>query len=247
MSDPTRLKNLRAELKRAQKQSEKATLERPILFSAPMVRAILEGRKTQTRRICKWPITSNGLGYSREVGDILCQNDFLPPSAMLMRVTRGHQSYTVSNHEQWETECPYGKPGDKLWVRETWACADDFEDMPKHCEYFYRAAGEVRGVDRWRPSIFMPRDVSRIMLEITDVRVQRLQDISEEDARAEGIRVLPLQDENDPSAWWESAPGENQGRSARASFAKLWDSINGSGAWDANPFCWAISFRRVVP
>jgi hypothetical protein len=91
----------------------------------------------------------------------------------------------------------------------------------------------------------MPREFSRLTLIVTDVRVQRLQDISEDDAKAEGAQVLPLQDANDPSAWWQIEPGVHQGRTPRASFRKLWDSINSSDAWAANPWVVAVTFKTI--
>lgn len=99
----------------------------------------------------------------------------------------------------------------------------------------------------WRPSIHMPRWASRITLEITGVRVERLQDISEADAKAEGITVLPLQNVDDPSAWWQSSPGENQARTPIASFRNLWDSINAKRgySWESNPWVWVIEFKHL--
>ena len=222
-------------------------MERPILFSAPMVRAILDGRKSQTRRVAK-------LNISGRLGRFSSQWHPEHPGAI--------------------AACPYGQPGDRLWVRETWAGANS-EDGP--C-VLYRANDDRRylvqesypvnyakypGVDfaqwaadvesgaegRWRPSIHMPRWASRITLEITDVRVQRVQDIGEEDAIAEGIRELPLQ-EGEPGAWWSADPLENAAvyhRTPRSAFSVLWDAINGlrGFGWNANPWVWAIAFRRV--
>lgn len=200
--------------------------ERPILFSAPMVRAILNGSKTQTRRVAKGLIA-----------------------------------------------CPYGKPGDQLWVREAWrigawdenrpafaldycdgarkewievpdAMGDDGELFDRLWQQSSDDAAKALGIQdryqwepgqspcRWRPSIHMPRWASRIQLEITGIRVERLQDISEADAEAEGVRnSLHLQG----------------GRFARDNFAHLWWTINGAGSWDANPWVWVIEFRRIKP
>ena len=173
--------------------------ERPILFSAPMVRAILDGSKTQTRRVAK---EFNGM----------------PNLDGILR------RYPHQNG------CPYGKPGDRLWVRETWAHERDGTGCPDDTGILYRATDpgwddEETGL-RWRPSIYMPRRASRILLEITDVRVQRLQEIGDEDARAEGC---------EPFAY------------PRDRFQGLWDTIHGSGAWHANPWVWAITFRRIQP
>lgn len=212
--------------------------ERPILFSAPMVRAILDGRKTQTRRIAK--VTSDG-----------CKEGFITPlSGFVPRSIENHISY-----------CPYGKPGDRLWVRETWSR----EKSPYHCNaIFYRADGESYGkqyalsfVEReskWRPSIHMPRWASRILLEITCVRVERLQDISENDAVFEGLKALTKDDGltikygipdrdgypgNDDHGWdwrdWNVSPV--------LAYKKLWESINGQGSWDLNPWVWCITFE----
>lgn len=202
--------------------SESHMKERPILFSAPMVQAILEGRKTQTRRICKPQPHSVGDHFS----------------------TRSHGTLMIRKpgEEAWKPiPCPYGTAGDRLWVRETWCNAwdderDRWHDPPR---YHYRADGyEVRHVDSalkspWRPSIHMPRAASRITLEITNVRAERLNDISNEDAAAEG---WPGPDERNsiasayPIAW----------------YAALWGSINGRGSYDLNPWVWVIGFKRLT-
>lgn len=170
--------------------------ERPILFSAPMVRAILEGRKTQTRRIAKKVLTVAGPN-GKDLGIGIC---------------------------------PYGWPCDLLWVRETWS-PRDYTTLTNRdrSEIFYRADDErvYESDGRWRPSIFMPRWASRITLEITEIRVQQLQDISEEDAKAEGVEL------------------SNVMSSYRRDFQFLWASINGADSWAANPWTWAISFKRI--
>jgi hypothetical protein len=160
--------------------------------------------------------------------------------------------------------CPYGEPGDRLWVRETWRCferpsdgvdgvlfrADDaFQEIENT-----RAAADawVQANDKtgkWRPSIFMPRWASRIDLEVTEVRVQRLDEISEEDARAEGV-VLPSFDEQ--VARGDAIDGLRpviRKATTRGEFSRLWDSINAERGygWAANPWVWAITFRRVRP
>jgi hypothetical protein len=186
--------------------------ERPILFSGPMVRAILDGSKTQTRRMvkdaqpagigrCHW--SNTGWAHLRLSGGCSCQ----------------------------PVHCPHGTPGDRLWVRETWAHERDGTGCPDDTGVLYRATDpgwddEGTGL-RWRPSIFMPRIASRILLEITDVRVQRLQEISDEDARAEGYD----RSHAFPREW----------------FALLWERIHGPGSWHANPWVWAITFRRLEP
>jgi hypothetical protein len=140
--------------------------------------------------------------------------------------------------------CPYGVPGDRLWVKETYGSLLEDSRTDSEC-IVYRADEEIDGMV-WSPSMFMPRRYSRLTLTIKSVRVERVQDISEADAKAEGISVLPLQDESDPSAWYQSEPGVHQGRSARASYAMLWDSINAKRgySWESNPWAWVIEFER---
>lgn len=198
--------------------------ERPILFSGPMVRAILDGRKTQTRRVC--------IGQ-RELS-----------RAADFQISR----------------CPHGQPGDKLWVRETWAVGDIYDkDAPRHlpapdgeCRLAVDYAANDERVwneydqGRWRPSIHMPRWASRITLEIESVRVERVQEISEEDAKSEGTPDDALvhyycEEGNDDD------PIGNHRCNWRYGFSRLWDSINlkrGFG-WEANPLVWVITFRRV--
>ena len=181
--------------------------ERPILFSAPMVRALLAGTKTQTRRAFK---TKNG-GVWPNAND-------LPGMRQILR------------------SCPYGQPGDRLWVRETFCkiigqsggwIETDYQATYTHGDRL----GDTLGIKkRWTPSIHMPRHASRITLEVTGVRVERLQDISEADAIAEGVRnSLHL-------------PG---GRFARENFEHLWWTIHGDGSWESNPWVWVIEFKRV--
>jgi hypothetical protein len=180
----------------------KQTKERPILFSGEMVRAILDGRKTQTRRVVKPKPDDSGLW----------NND----------------------------KCPYGKPGDRLWVRETF-----FVDGPR---IQYRA--DHHGAPKetiWKPSIFMPRHASRILLEIADVRCERLRDISEADAIAEGVASFrPVPGDGDPETLYANYmnKGRLSYRKAYFSFMTLWQSINGPESWNANPWVWVITFKR---
>ena len=151
--------------------------ERPILFSGPMVRAILEGRKTQTRRVIK---------PQHEGGVITGVN----PNGLPIETWGGGRGFKP-NRTEVMTSNPYGKPGDRLWVRETWGLFDtEPKDGPERAHVYYRATDgnlhECR-YQLWRPSIYMPRWASRITLEITDIRAERLQEISEEDAIAEGF------------------------------------------------------------
>lgn len=169
--------------------------ERPILFNGDMVRAILAGQKTQTRRI---------------------------PSK-----TQQHALF-----------CPYGHPGDRLWVRERWATDMSFDDLPprmlppRGMPIYYHATAQCMDY-KWRPSIHMPRWASRITLEITDVHVERVQDIHEEDAIAEGIDPRKL--------------SYLSGERAVTKFYVLWNSIyaaDGLG-WDVNPWVWVVTFKRM--
>lgn len=197
---------------------------RPILFSAHMVRALLSGEKTQTRRIINNP--DDGVST----------------------ITDDEGAWECLDGWEWKPRpCPFGQPGSLLWVRETWAT---LAYRPTPGSIVYRADtqdGERVRVDApWRPSIHMPRWASRIVLEIAEIRVQRLQEIGEQDARAEGIAELDgYFDAYDlcVTAKHIGCPAED----ARATFALLWDSINakrGAG-WAVNPWVWAITFKRV--
>lgn len=185
------------------------TRDIPILFSAPMVRAIMEGRKTQTRRAIpgvdgdEYPYV--GSWHEDARGGYVVFQDY-PRDQAICR---------IQARIRWQ-------PGDRLWVKETWALGD--------LEAIYRADDPECDVYRWYPSIHMPRWASRITLLVTDVRVQRLQDISEEDARAEG-----------------APPWTGAHQSYVTGFYNIWATINGPGSWDANPWVAAISFERVTP
>ena len=203
--------------------------ERPILFSAPMVRAILDGRKTQTRRIVKpQPEWAEGAWYWRHP-----------------RYNNGlgvHYFHTdaESAAEKMATVCPYGVPGDRLWVRETWfdnMASDDGDEARTPARCVYRANGEF--IDqfpeeymdgKWTPSIHMPRWASRITLEITGVRIERLQDITNNDALDEGTPDLRTIENG-----WDM----------RRCFQDLWEQINGVGSWGENPWVWVIEFKKV--
>ncbi|TXH46076.1 MAG: hypothetical protein E6Q97_30340 [Desulfurellales bacterium] len=201
--------------------------ETPILFSGPMVRAILEGRKTQTRRVIKpQPVPFGVSSYKGSRQGWKWKPDSL------------NRRWNDDDKDPYNTdpigradlalscECPYGQPGDRLWVRETWGpCAGGV------C---YRASEEITVCPdggKWKPSIFMPRWASRITLEITDVRVERIKSISADDAEKEGCGF--------------GVNDETGGPVAR--FKTLWDSINSKRGfgWDANPWVWAISFKRA--
>jgi len=189
---------------------------KPILFQGAMVRALLDGSKTQTRRIVKpWK------GAEPSNNPVPADLSYLP-------------DFTC-----YRSTCPYGRPGDQLWVREAFHRIHDDETM-EFVRYGYRADSDWNGAV-WKPSIHMPRAASRIALEITGVRVERLQDISESDARAEGCSA---------SGWTPSYSnpdnaGIDSGKSATEDYAELWEQINGSGSWNANPWVWVVEFKRV--
>ena len=203
--------------------------ERGILFSAPMVRALLAGTKTQTRRAVKMPPSWDCIVYA-DWG-----NGFWP-----YRSDDG-ESPSYDNNEI-PLRCPYGQPGDRLWVRETWAPHSDFPEVVARA--VYRADPECKyDVDRWHPSIHMPRRASRILLEIVSVRVERLQDISEADARAEGITDGGCV----CCGHAEPCGCPNPSPDARDAYVRLWEDINGAGSWGVNPWVWVVEFKRVTP
>ena len=184
--------------------------ERPILFNSEMVKAILEGRKTQTRRVIKpQPEDFDG-------DNILWKGRWKPLNV-----------------------CPYGQVGDRLWVKETWT-PDIFTGKP----LWYKANGipdSLKNI-RWKPSIFMPRWASRITLEITGLRVERLQEITEEDTIKEGIVM-----NNRPFEGWYWMPNIYSTTNPIVAFEKLWDSLNAKReySWEQNPWCWVLEFKRI--
>lgn len=225
--------------------------EKPILFSAPMVRAILAGEKTQTRRVVN--LKPQGFDTMQPA-----------PEATWVRNENGTWAWWGQVGEdgrallyQWGVKSAY-EVGDRLWVRENlhrpdgdpwlYSADDQHVEVSRDDETAMLVWAHHKEQD-YCPSIHMPRWASRITLEVTNVRCQRLWEISEDDARAEGIQVLPLQSADDPSAWWQSAPGEHQERTPRASFAQLWISINGKRpgcSWADNPWVFAYTFQRTV-
>ncbi|PYD94734.1 hypothetical protein DNF23_01205 [Pseudomonas syringae pv. pisi] len=204
------------------------TKERPILFSAPMVRAILSGRKKVTRRALKVQPHIDVSGNFCVGGANYGQDIYGKP------VTK----HFVSSH------CPYGQPGDRLWVREAWqddaqvnAIAPRELSHGEPIQYAADGASRQNGCSmitpgKTRPSIHMPRWVSRILLEINDVRLERLQDISE--GQAEGVNFL------------RSAPDLDETLTAAQLFDCLWSSINSADSWNANPWVWVVEFKPVT-
>jgi len=228
--------------------------ERPILFSAPMVRAILDGRKTMTRRVVKpQPFETHPSGAEYQGLNGNGDHLFYPAGDLDDGTERAYE------HDSGVRKCPYGQPGDRLWVRETWGVGtrpDPFDGWRDGVEYRADQAYLTDDIELlplypvtlpddveldsykegWHPSIFMPRWASRITLEITGVRVERLQEVSEDDAKAEGVEhisvgVMPRQ-----AAW-----------TCRQDFSRIWDRINGKKyPWDSNPWVWVIEFKRLA-
>ncbi len=225
-----------------------------------MVRAILAGAKTQTRRVVntREPLSLIGGKDDKPDPGYWGWSFDGPDHNGYMVLGRGHNER--ENHGRISIPCPYGVPSDRLWVRETWthdadsldACRAAFDccSVPGYGPY-YRATEVSPDTLKWKPSIFMPQWASRITLEVTEVRVQRLQEISEGDAKAEGVEpYTPPHGHISPD---QRVPGPGFDRCRlgdqphRLSFADLWDSINGRDGrrWSDNPFVWALSFRRV--
>lgn len=208
--------------------------DRPILFQGSMVRGVLNDSKTQTRRVAK--LTSSG--HVKEVG--------------------GHRRWHPADPDA-TLACPYGQPGDRLWVRETWAYHLHALSASNHelsGPWVYAADGgtQHRLCDRWRPSIHMPRVASRITLEITNVRLERLQAISDTDAIAEGIE----RGQGFPGWYRGPLKGDSVGLKEygerfkiptafpKLAYRALWEHINGTESWDENPLVWVVEFRRVT-
>lgn len=191
--------------------------ERPLLFSGAMVRALLAGSKTQTRRVVKM-----------RDGSLMDDEDLSCDGRTVMDFTKTYPTWQ-------ELRCPYGQPGTRLWVRETFRYTPHLEAKIKYrADYgdtFLSTLAETMAT--WKPSIFMPRVASRILLEITAVRCERLQDISEADAVAEGVKpFVPV-------------PGDGESMTAKQMYARLWESINGPNSWAANPWVWVVEFKVV--
>lgn len=234
--------------------------ERPILFSGPMVRAILEGRKTVTRRPVK--------------GAQIPRLEYPESPEPWVAVGQHHPRYGFVVYGRTEQECavkvgelgacPFGEPGDRLWVREAWAADAQLDgiaprDLSQGEPIMYPAEGSVRQTGcamisqgRGRPSIHMPRWASRILLEITDVRVERLQDGDGEtdfESRyvAEGIHRIHHGDGEYYYHPFKSEPGPGNWGDPFDAWRELWVSINGSESWNDNPWVWVVEFERIEP
>jgi hypothetical protein len=240
-----------------------------------MVRAILDGRKTQTRRIMKvqpWPdaTVEVGLYHPHRID----RHGESQPGPATFGAVWDHQD--IVNGGDAGLRCPYGAPSDLLWVREAWRAWSQYDDwppsrLPPGVDVQYIADASAPWSSRYRSPRFMPRWASRITLRITDIRVERLHEITEADARAEGCEARPF-----PGPWWQGyrdlgdgqlfqqqAVGETApdwmiepkkmpptpwlDRSARDGFRSIWMGLHGPDAWEVNPWVWVISFERVKP
>lgn len=225
---------------------------RPILFSTEMVREILAGCKTQTRRIIKnanpnWHFTGDTL-------EVVGINKHA-------QVAHFHEHTCEPDSDYYKFKCPYGSRGDILWVRETWwkpHMSGQFPDISDNGKYHYKADYNDEGIgsrpapyfppfDKWKPSIHMPKEACRIELRITDIRVERLHSLNENDAKREGVEYVknfpPLNGYR--NYLMERGHVADAGLSAKASFETLWAKINGQKSWNENPFVWVIQFERT--
>ncbi|MEG8756697.1 hypothetical protein U4T08_01090 [Klebsiella pneumoniae] len=242
--------------------------ERGMIFNGEMVRAILDGRKTQTRREVKLNLDIASLATTYDWATSLAANHYqgLTEEQIQQKAEslRGViHPVILANGQMVSIICPHGKPGDRIWVRETWQAIHDYCDenghvderryarsIPRHRGNYWHpvyeeAWGNESREDRefpWRPSIHMPRWASRILLEITDVRVERLNTISEEDATSEGVppagSLLP-----DYPGTFLTPKGDFA--TAKVAFQRLWESIYGEESWNANGWVWVIEFKLV--
>lgn len=238
--------------------------EIPILFSTSMVQALLEGRKMQTRRLVKWPEVPEWHHPDYDPCTMVKPNG----GVWWPHFRRFGFNGKRPIDETGAVKCPYGQPGDILWVRETWGVGcrpdpfqgsidgiefkadgkyiDDIESLPLH---FYDDF-DYGNYDKsgWRPSIHMPKSIARIWLQVTDVRVERLQDISEDDAQAEG--TTPRRHRCGGFGFYEAGGDVHEcvcqsweGDADVMGFKDLWCEINGAESWQANPWTWVISFN----
>ena len=212
-----------------------ATQYKPILFSTKMVQAILEGRKTQTRRIIK-PQPKKGI--------IATAFDFKKGFyASKIKIEENPDRFEIT-----ELFKPKFQIGDILWVRETFINCSSFKEYPLFSEikgnFCYKTNNFIGG-HKWKPSIHMPKEAARIFLEVTNVRVERLQDISEEDAIAEGIKKTWINDDIKQCRFKNYINDGKGSKSPIDSFNSLWKKINGEDSWNANPWVWVYEFKQV--
>lgn len=215
--------------------------ERPIIFSTEMVKAILDGRKTQTRRVVKPQPKTIDL----EGKPIVCWQG----KNTLDFIDEIHCGGYGDFRSRLSLRCPYGQVGDRLWVRETWATEKRLDNLSiaelghaSEMPIFYKADNSrtLLEIGNWRNSIFMPRWASRITLKITGIRVERLQEITDRDCEKEGL-------DNPCGYYCDEAIGHVDHQGTINNFTKLWDSINARRgySWESNPWVWVISFKRV--
>lgn len=248
--------------------STSTSRERPIIFSGPMVRAILAGQKTQTRRIVK--------PQPEPMPDGMWRHPKLDARGWWWRCAAVRSMVSV---DEMQCVCPYGQPGDRLWVRETceiqcaggimqggtgeWSYAVTYKADMAERELAYVGPADADPYvdysrDGWRSSIHMPRWASRITLDIAGVRVERLHDISQEDAHAEGLKAITKDNGHTykygipdrdglPGTDEDGWPWPDWSADARVAFQTLWTKINGAESWAANPWVWVVAFRRVQP
>ena len=232
--------------------------QRPILFSTPMVQAILEGRKTQTRRVVKpQPIYDLSKGVT-------------PFNHGILWGSRSNKNPDGS-YSLWKAKCPYGKVGDVLWVRETfingnnasldsnigkdekdwtlryWLYKDGSQLYSDGSYFPENKTGKERGFKgiKWKPSIHMPKAAARIWLEVVSVKVESLQDITEADAVAEGVEPTTTMYEGSVQLYKQYNREPMSYSEARGSFQSLWQSINGPESWEANPVVWVIEVKQI--
>lgn len=217
--------------------------ERPIPFSAPMVRARLAGTKTQTRRVMQMHPSAIGCCCGGTAARWVAEGD-----RWHCGTCGGGGRLTPKDVEY--VRCPYGQPGDRLWVRESWRAPLAYEltpprDIPPGTPITYQAdgAGTLPHINagKLRPGMFMPRWASRTILDVTAVRVERLQDISREDAMAEGIVLQP------DGGYGLADTTHYHATDPRHSYWSLWEAINGPGSVEANPWVWAVTFATASP
>ncbi len=203
---------------------------KPILFSTPMIQAIIAGRKTQTRRIIKSKHESGMFEVSKTLDGIVTG------------ITSINWDERPKNDFTNDIK-PIAVAGDILWVRETWQDSQCFDYSMSGYQYKADKPASTHAEEygiRWRPSIFMPKEAARIFLKVTNVRVERLQDISQLDAEQEGVKI----DDEGMMCWdylenrWLTHDGVPE-----KSFETLWQSINGIDSWDANPWVWVYEFE----